>query len=285
MADIVGERARLRAQGLKIVTREQWGARFDYTNDRPVNRPADSLFLHISVTDPADYPSAAAHMRAIEHIGISRFPSTGISYNAADFPEGLFEGQPLIRRGAHTVNEFQRSTCPVHGGSLRAASWNLNVTARALVLPQLVSTPVTDEQIDNAARWGAACIRAGEVKRGARWHGHRDVTAKSCPGDKAYKRIPELQRLTDLYVVNGLETDDMTPEESEKLAHVYYALTSVPTFDPNDGDARVALHAWCASVNAVLKQLVEKPGVAVDQATIDAIAKRVLDLAAERLKA
>lgn len=159
--------------------------------------------------------------RTIERIGQTRFGS-GWSYNAAAFNTGrLYEGQPLTRRGTHTVNTFRRDRCPVHGGDLTgpitSSGYNLNVNTRALVLPQQVEDPVTDAQLDAAARWAAAQLRAGLAEPGARWHGHRCVTAKACPGQAAYDRIDELQALTDHYVQHGLQEDDMTPEEL--LAH------------------------------------------------------------------
>ena len=215
MPDIARERRLLKEQGLDMRLRGEWGARFNYTTDRDCDI-AEVFFLHIAVVDdPGDLIGTEDQVaRNIENIGISRFPSTGISYNALSFNTGrLYEGQPLTRRGAHTVNDFRRSTCPTHGGSLVAPSWNNNVNARALCLPQNVDDPVTDAQIDSAARWAAAQIRAGLARRDARWHGHRDVSAKSCPGDKGFERIPELDRLTDQYVKNGLGDDMPTPKD------------------------------------------------------------------------
>jgi len=212
VTDIAGERRKLADQGLDIVRRDAWGARESYASDRACEVPARALFLHISVTTlRAD---EAAGMREIEAIGQARF-GVGISYNAASFPSGrLYEGQPLTRRGAHTLNNFERSTCPTHGGSLTAPSWNNNVNARALVLPQDVDDPVTDDQVDAAARWAAAQIRSGLVVQGARWHGHRCVTAKDCPGSDGYHRIPELQQLTDHYVAVGLTPPPPPPEDT-----------------------------------------------------------------------
>lgn len=207
MTDIVRERRLLRGQGLEIRTRDQWGARCIYTDARAVDEPAVMFFLHIAVVnDPGDLVGTEDQVaRNVEAIGKSRFPNTFMSYNALAFNSGrLYEGQPLTRRGAHTVNDFERPTCNVHGGTLTAPSWNLNVNARALCLPQQVDDEVTDEQIDAAARWAAAQIRAGLAIRGARWHGHRCVSAKACPGDKAFARIAELQALTEHYVKHGL---------------------------------------------------------------------------------
>jgi len=207
MTDIARERSLLRKQGLAFRTRQQWGATFDYTNDRDVTTPAVAFFLHIAVVDdPGDLIGTEDQVaRNIERIGISRFPNTGISYNALAFNTGrLYEAQPLTRRGAHTVNDKRLIKCPTHGGSLAAPSWNNNVNARALCLPQQVGDDVTDEQIDAAAQWAAAQVRSGLAVRGARWHGHRCVAAKGCPGDEAFDRIPELQELTEKYVREGL---------------------------------------------------------------------------------
>lgn len=197
MTDIAGERGRLAAQGLDITTREQWGARQDYTAARSVNRPARWLFLHVTVTaDPADTLAAeAAACRQVEAIGLSRF-GIGWSYNAGVMQSGrLYEGQPLTRRGAHTVNDKPNPNFP---------TGSLNYDARALALVQNVQDAVTDAQIDAAARWGAALRRSGEATINARWYGHRDVTTKSCPGDKGYARLRELNALTDRYTTFGL---------------------------------------------------------------------------------
>jgi hypothetical protein len=155
-------------------------------------------------------------MQAIEGIGISRFPNTGISYNMAVMPNGqIMEGQPVGRRGAHTVNDFKRTTCsttacPGKGSSLSGTT-NLNYTARAVVLAQNVGDPVTTAQVHAIARIGAAWKRCGYVSRSAKWHGHRCVSAKSCPGDKAFNRLDEVATLTEKYYLNGLGTTATPP--------------------------------------------------------------------------
>lgn len=217
MTDIRMEREKLREQGLVIRTREEWDAVQDYTSDRACDVPAVAFFLHIAVVDdPSDLLGTEDQVaRNIEGIGQSRFGS-GMSYNALAFNTGrLYEGQPLTRRGTHTVNTFERAHCPTHSGSLEAPAWTNNINARALCLPQQVDDPVTDVQIDTAARWAAAQIRSGLAAPWARWHGHRCVTAKDCPGGRAFDRIPELQALTEHYAKHGLE-DDMTPEDLMK---------------------------------------------------------------------
>jgi hypothetical protein len=221
MTDVAGERIRLAAEGLHIEHRETWGSTYSYTSTKPVIRPAKCLFLHVAVVNDPTSQSVESErqvMRNIEAIGVSRFPLTGISYNAACFDSGrLYEGQPLTRRGAHTLNDKELLTCPTHGGSLTSSpAWNLNYNARAMVLPQNVGDDVTPAQIDSIARWGAALIRAGEVAKGAIWHGHRDVAFKDCPGDTGYAAIPKIQALTNHYVTVGLTQVEPMKEETEK---------------------------------------------------------------------
>jgi hypothetical protein len=227
VTDVALERRLLAEQGLDMRRREQYGAVQSYDSDRTCDRVASAFYLHIAVIDdPGDLLGTEDQVaRNVERIGQTRFGS-GWSYNAAAFNTGrLYEGQPLTRRGTHTVNTFRRRTCPTHGGSLEApdtsSGFNNNINSRALVLPQDVDDPVTDEQIDAAARWAAAQIRSGLAKPTARWHGHRCVTNKGCPGDRAFTRIPELQRLTDHYVKHGLGDSDMvTDQDIEKIAEL-----------------------------------------------------------------
>lgn len=207
MTDIVGERAALRAQGLDIVEREAWGAVQKYTSDRPVTLPAVGFVLHVSVTqDPDDL---AGHeddsMRAIERIGQERF-KLGFPYNAAAFDTGrLYEGAPLTRRAAHTVNTLGTPGFPR----------DMNYAWRGLCLPQLCADEVTDAQVHAAARWAAAQCRSGLAIPFAVWSGHRDYAAKSCPCDLGYARIPELNALTRYYEARGLDPE---PPEGDPMA-------------------------------------------------------------------
>ena len=126
-------------------------------------------------------------------------------------------------------------------GPITSSGYNLNVNWRALVLPQQVDDPVTDAQLDAAARWAAAQIRAGLARRDARWHGHRCVTAKACPGQHAFDRIEELQAITDHYVTNGLDTM-LTDQDIERLAaaNTRHLLTATVD-DERDTNVRTAL--------------------------------------------
>jgi hypothetical protein len=191
--------------GLSLRRREQWGARRSYTDARTVSEPATRVFVHITVTNPSNYGSRDAHARAIESIGISRFPATGISYNRMVFAgtDTIYEAQPIGRRGAHTVNDLRVSTClrfgsacPGYKASLTAPSWNLNYNARAYVICQNIQHPVTEQMVTALARAIAADARAGFVTEYAALHphGHRCVATKSCPGNLMWARMGLLKQ-------------------------------------------------------------------------------------------
>lgn len=218
MVSIAEEHRRLREAGLEFITRARWGSRFDYTNARTVVEPAKQVFVHISVTNASAYNSHAAHVRGIEAIGIARFPNTGISYNrvilfGVDKP---YLGQPISRRGAHTVNDHRRSTCtrfvnqcPGYKDDLTAPSWNLNYTARAYVYGALCGHAFTDSVLDTMARTIAADKRAGLVDRDAKIHGHRCVSSKSCPCDQIWARMHELEQRVNDYLEDRVSYNEV----------------------------------------------------------------------------
>jgi hypothetical protein len=207
MTTITQERAGLANIGRSLRLRSQWGSRFDYSDARSVTEPARAQFIHITVTNPSSYSSDDAHIRAIESIGISRFPSTGISYNRLHTQSGTaFEGQPIGRRGAHTVNDLGLGSCVRSGCPSRGAgfpSGNLNYTVRSYSIAQNIEHAVTDAELDSLAKSLAADILAGFVVRGAPIHGHRCVSSKSCPADRMWSRMIELEQKRNHYVAVG----------------------------------------------------------------------------------
>lgn len=214
MTSIAEEREALARIGLRLRRRPEWGARFDYTTPRGVTEPADHQFVHITTTNPGSYASNDAHARAIEAIGISRFPNTGISYNRMILPGGEpYEGQPIGRRGAHTVNDDQRTVCvepgcPSRGRSLEAPSWNLNVNGRAYCMARNCGDQVTDADVDAMARCLAADRLAGFVKRAATLHGHRCCSTKSCPCDPTWELMADIEAQMNRYLIRGNVTED-----------------------------------------------------------------------------
>jgi hypothetical protein len=210
MTTISQERAGLNKVGRPLRTREQAGFRFKrYSETRSVSEPSSLVFVHITITNPRNYSSDDAHARAVEAIGISRFPNTGVSYNRLVMQSGVaYEAQPIGRRGAHTVNDKNitrcaSSGCPSRGGSIPSAKTNLNNVVRAYAICQNVGDAVTDRQLDSLARTIAADVRAGFVSRSFQLHGHRCVAYKDCPAAKMWARMAELRKLIDYYVKTG----------------------------------------------------------------------------------
>jgi hypothetical protein len=94
---------------------------------------------------------------------------------------------------------------------------------RALVFARNVDDPVTDADIDAAARYWAGYKLAGLLTKNAWIHGHRCVAAKDCPGGNVWARLDDIVDLTADYVRNGLPgtgDDDvpLTPEDVQKIA-------------------------------------------------------------------
>jgi hypothetical protein len=224
-----------------IRLRSQWGARRSYTDDNPVTHPATRVFVHISVTSPANYNGNDAHAQAIERIGISRFPNTGISYNFGIMPNGaLYEFQPVGRRGAHTVNDFKRRTCstsgcPGNGSSLTAtdsSGWNLNWNARSFVFCAIESTDVSAAVVEMFARAIYTAYKAGFITKAAAQniHGHRCVSSKACPGNKMWVKMKAIQSRIDQLIAGGVQEDDVSVADArqgvmEILKEAYEAAT------------------------------------------------------------
>jgi hypothetical protein len=85
------------------------------------------------------------------------------------------------------------------------------------VLCQNTGNTVTSAQVHAVAKIGAVWKRCGYVARAAKWHGHRCVSAKSCPGDKGWAQLKEVARLTEHYYINGLiaQEDDLVTTQAE----------------------------------------------------------------------
>lgn len=210
MTTIAQERAALKKVGRPLISREDAGFRFKrYGEAKSVSEPAGLVFVHITITNPKSYASDAAHARAVEAIGISRFPNTGISYNRLIMQSGrAYEGQPMGRRGAHTINDKKLAHCvspgcPSKGGPIPPATINLNTRVRAYAICQNVSDAVTDAQLDSLARTIAADVLAGMVARDFDLHGHRCTAPKDCPAAKMWARMGELRKLIDHYIKVG----------------------------------------------------------------------------------
>ena len=204
--------ALLRSVGVECYTRKDWGspreadgsyARRALTHPMPLG-PALFHFLHITVTDDTDLPADGKEAaRKVESFGLSTPPM--VSYQDLVTNEGrYFQGQDYGTKGTHTVNDKGIPGFP----------HDLNLFGYAAAIMQNVDDEVTDVQVDVLAKVFAARELLGLVARGAPIIPHRFFDWKACPGDKAVARLPEIQKLRDRYVTEGLEDwFDMASEE------------------------------------------------------------------------
>lgn len=161
-----------------IIGRKTWGARY---REGFGTRRVGSLekWLHHSVTThlpvTATQAQEMAEMRKLEAIGQSRFAG-GISYPFIIFPSGrIYEGLGIGRVGAHTKGH------------------NVVATAFCLAGNYMKTAPSKAQQ--DSIIW---LLRYGVAKKWwkspALTGGHRDTKATSCPGDAAYRMIPDLNK-------------------------------------------------------------------------------------------
>lgn len=192
--------ARLKTAGVECYSRAEWGSARPaaYTKRRSTHPmpsgPAPYHFWHITVTADTDTVlEGKSGARKVESYGLSTPPM--VSYQGLVTNEGKwFEGQNYGVKGTHTINDKDVPGFP----------HDLNKYGYALAIMQNVNDEVTDAQIRTCAMGFAAAELDGLVKRGAPIYPHRKFAWKDCPGDKAVARLPELQKLKDSYVRNGL---------------------------------------------------------------------------------
>lgn len=173
--------------------------------------PADYHFLHITVTRETNtIAQGKAGARQVETYGYSS-PAM-VSYQDLVTNEGrYFQGQDYGTKGTHTVNDKGVSGYPR----------DLNLRGYATALMQNVQDPVTDIQVDVVAKVFAARELTGWVRRGAPILPHRMFAWKSCPGDKAMARLPEIARLRDQYVKDGLGGFVVDKQTENKIRTIF----------------------------------------------------------------
>jgi hypothetical protein len=211
--------SRLRRAGVECYTREQWGsprerdgsyARRRLSHPMP-NGPAPYHFLHITVTADTDTKLEGAEgARKVESFGLSTPPM--VSYQDLVTNEGrYFQGQNYGVKGTHTINDKNVPGYPN----------NLNMYGYATAIMQNVDDAVTEVQVQVIAMIFAARELEGLVRRGAPVFPHRKFDWKLCPGDKAVARLPEIIKLKNQYVREGLPTlneeDEMNPAQERLL--------------------------------------------------------------------
>lgn len=178
---------RLRAGGYRVRTRNQWGSKqaqvYGYRlRAKPVDLPVDHMFAHITVTDE----DGDAGARQVERIGMDRFGS-GVSYNWLVDHEThtIFEGQPLMAKGAHTVNDKKVPGYPE----------NLNYFGHAVAFMAKPGDPFCDECEELFAAIMAASKLEDVVRDEAVYLPHSKFAAKDCPTDVVRDALPRIHKL------------------------------------------------------------------------------------------
>lgn len=173
---------------MDIIARARWGARYA-RGFAPAPLPAKYVYLHHSVTIAPDLVWVDADgdgveddeeraMRTLEDIGQQRFGG-GISYTFAVMPSGrVYEGHGVDRQGAHTKNLNNAARAIVLVGNYELADLT---AAQYRAIAELL-------QHGKARGWWTAARLTG---------GHRDAPGAqtACPGNRAYRAIPEINRL------------------------------------------------------------------------------------------
>lgn len=164
--------------------------------------PAQELYIHHTVTKPTK--SAFADFRTVQRVAFSRdFDDTSYSYLI--HPDGTIgEGRGLFI-GAHTKG------------------LNHKVLAFAFVGNYSEMEP-TPEQI-SASRWLKRHLQdEGALVKDCPCRGHRDNpnSPSECPGNKLYRRIPEITAHD-----TGDEDDEMSPELEAKLNAIEMRIASL----------------------------------------------------------
>jgi hypothetical protein len=153
---------------MSVITRDEWGAGPQRAETIPL--PVQRLYLHHSVT-PEWLGAEAA--RNLQDIARAR-GFLDISYSwLVDVAGNQIEGRGWGRAGAHTVG------------------WNSTSHAICLVGNFQDKVP-PDAMLNGAARLVRKHARVGPDRI---THGHRDVASTACPGDRAYTRIDDINRL------------------------------------------------------------------------------------------
>lgn len=181
----------LRDEGCLVLNRGQWGTTSEATyqarrRSKPhrllPDRPSDTLWQHITVTEATTDP--AADMRALERIGNDRFGS-GVSYNVAVHPTGaVLLGQPLDAKGTHTVN--------VKG--IPGYSYDQNYVSLAVAWIGVPGDKPTGEAVDAIADVMRALIKVDALTKGFDYVPHSLVAAKDCPLQSMRDLMPSIRR-------------------------------------------------------------------------------------------
>lgn len=174
--------------GLDIIRHKEWGSNRQGVyawrrRNKPAKPNADTVFQHITVTDPSG--DFKANVRTVERIGYDRFKS-GVSYNwVVDMDTGaVAAGMPLDAKGTHTVNNKNVS----------GYSYDQNYHARAIAVLGMPNTPLSKKAEESIAILLAAMMDAGAITDTFDYKPHSFVAWKDCPCDATRNRMGAIRR-------------------------------------------------------------------------------------------
>lgn len=181
----------LRRRGLTVLSRRQWGSvdakvyawrRKNRHHFLLPNRPVDTVWQHITVTQPTG--DFKADVRKVERIGDERFQS-GCSYNfLIDMSTGAIAiGQPMVAKGTHTVNKkgIPRFTFDQNGVSLGIA---------VVGMPETLLSSRAETSIATLLH---VLIRKGVVTPTFDYVPHSLVAEKDCPCDETRDKMNRIR--------------------------------------------------------------------------------------------
>lgn len=148
-----------------IIARTVWGASVASLPTTNMRLPADTVFIHHSVTPVTADPYR--DMRSIEAVGMERFGQFPYSFAVHPHDGEILEGCGT-RRGAHTKDRNSTSF---------GVAWIGNYEERAPKVQQIDATRFLIDELK----------RQGLLRPGAAVRGHRDVYQTACPGAKLYE--------------------------------------------------------------------------------------------------
>ena len=189
MVNVIGE---LQRAGFTVLTREEWGSKFEdlyqeRRRTRPFDLPAKVFFAH--VTDTADSGELTGDfkrdVRLVEQIGFDRF-GTGISYTwIVDGQDGtIAKGHSVDAKGAHTLNDK----------NVAGFSSDLNAEGHAIAWIGRPGDKPSGKCLNAFAAIIAASKRAEIAKGDADLLPHSKFAAKECPLESMRKHLPDIMR-------------------------------------------------------------------------------------------
>ncbi len=193
-----------------IVTRQEWGADESLRGCRPAHYPVQQLFVHLTVTNntPTDLN---AEMRAIYHFHTQSRGWCDIGYNFVIGPDGtIFEGRwarDYRRWETHDSEDLEgRAVAGAHVSGFNSGSVGVSLMGNYSQV-RLGERPETRESLVQLLAWEAdrhnldpesthtyRNPETGVSKVLPRIAGHRDAGATACPGDYAYRALPNIRR-------------------------------------------------------------------------------------------